>query len=272
MKSESPAQVTQERRAGILGAQQGLWQRPDLPICVAYTLGCFMDRWEAGGPRSRRAVVWSFWCAVPLRKLRRLFMLSHLFSRSVLAAVIISTPVALAAQAEFGIKGGASFGSISNKGLLPGNLKDRTGFAAGVSVGVRARVIGLGAEALFAQRGVTSDVALGDERKLNYLDVPVYVKLAIPSPAISPFVYVGPQVSFELNCRDEATDCPSLDRPKTDYAGVIGAGVKLGNEKKFGITGEARYIYGLRDLKPSTVTSDESFKTRSFLILLGILF
>jgi len=97
----------------------------------------------------------------------------------------------------------------------------------------------------------------------------------VPTPGISPFAYAGPQVAFEIRCRDRGADCPdpSTDgRKTTDYAGVIGGGVKIGNEQKFGFSIEGRYIYGLRDLKLSTVTSSNSFKTRSFMILAGIIF
>jgi hypothetical protein len=174
------------------------------------------------------------------------------------------------AQVEFGIKGGASFGNISNKGLLPGDLKTRTGWAAGVSLGMRARVLGVGAEALFARRGLKSDGTGG--LKLDYVDIPVYAKVQAPTPGISPFAYLGPQVSFEVTCKVDDVNCTGGDRSKTDYAGVIGAGVKFGHEGGVGFTAEARYIYGLKDLKLSTVTTSESFKTRSFLFLGGIVF
>lgn len=174
------------------------------------------------------------------------------------------------AQVEFGLKGGASFGNISNKGLLPGNLKTRTGWAAGASLGYRAGLIGVGGEALFAKRGLKSD-GTGD-LKLDYVDIPVYLKIQAPTPGISPFGYLGPQVSFEVTCKVDNVDCANGDRSKTDYAGVIGAGVKFGHESGVGFTAEARYIYGLKDLKLGTVTSSESFKTRSFLILGGIVF
>ena len=39
-----------------------------------------------------------------------------------------------------------------------------------------------------------------------------------------------------------------------------------------GFTLEGRYIYGLNDLKLSTVTASQSYKTRSFLILAGLSF
>jgi len=174
------------------------------------------------------------------------------------------------AQVEFGIKGGASFGNISNKGLLPGNLKTRTGWAAGVALSLRARVLGVGAEALYARRGLKSD-GTGD-LKLDYVDIPVYAKIQAPTPGVSPFGYIGPQVSFEVTCKVDDVNCTGGDRSKTDYAGVIGAGVKFGQEGGVGFTVEARYIYGLKNLKLSTVSSSDSFKTRSFLILGGLIF
>ncbi|HEX3273804.1 MAG TPA: hypothetical protein VHR43_03025, partial [Gemmatimonadales bacterium] len=75
-----------------------------------------------------------------------------------LAALLAVVPVSLAAQVELGVKGGASFGDVSNKGVLPGNLDTRTGFAAGVSVGLGGGLVGVGGEALYAQRGLTGDV------------------------------------------------------------------------------------------------------------------
>lgn len=93
------------------------------------------------------------------------------------------------------------------------------------------------------------------------------LRALVPSPGIAPFAYAGPQVSFELRCRAAGSACPDTDRPTTSYAAVIGGGARLGAASA--ITIEGRYIYGLTDLKLSTVTSPDSYKTRSFLILAG---
>ena len=61
-------------------------------------------------------------------------MTAHRLVRLFFLVGLVAAPTRLIAQVEFGIKGGASFGNISNKGVLPGDLKTRTGFAAGVSV------------------------------------------------------------------------------------------------------------------------------------------
>ena len=175
----------------------------------------------------------------------------------------------LLAQPAIGIKGGASFGDISNKGLLPGNLKHRTGLAGGLYLG-SGGMIGVGIEGLYAQRGVESEEATAiAETRLDYIDVPAYLKVRIPTPAIKPFVYAGPQVSYEVKCRTgvggDCGDYSTTGRKRWDYAGIIGAGIRFGGAVGFGI--EGRYVYGLKDLKPSTITSGESYKTRSFLIL-----
>ena len=189
--------------------------------------------------------------------------------RSWLAGVVALTlPGVLLAQGEFGIKAGASFGNISNKGILPGNLETRTGFAVGLYLG-SGGVFGIGAEGLYAQRGVESDAASTTESKLDFIDVPVYLKIRLPTPLIKPFIYAGPQGSYEIKCRTaDGGDCApysTSDRNRLTWAGVIGAGIKFGGSLGLGI--EGRYVYGLTDLKISTVTSSSSYKDRSFLLL-----
>ena len=197
--------------------------------------------------------------------------------RTILAALALMTGAGtpLAAQsawgAEVGIKGGLSFGNISNKGLLPGNLKTRTGIAGGLYLGYSAPVVGFGLEGLYAQRGLSSDESLASsETRLDYVDIPVYLRINIPTSGVRPFVYAGPQISFEVRCKTASgAECadPST-RKSTDYAGVIGAGLRLG--KGTAVTIEGRYVYGLQDLKLSTITSSDSYKNRTFMILLGI--
>ncbi len=182
-----------------------------------------------------------------------------------LSIAALAWPAALPAQ-TIGLKAGASFGNVSNRGVLPGDLGRRTGFAAGLYVG-SGEAVGLGLEALYAQRGLTSDGASTAETRLDYVDLPVYLRLALPLPGVRPFAYAGPQVSYELRCRTAGGDpCgDTTERRQWDYAGIIGAGIRLGGSLGLGI--EGRYVYGLRDLRLSTITSSDSYKTRSFMIL-----
>lgn len=190
-------------------------------------------------------------------------------SLAVFAALALFALPASARAQGFGIKGGLSYGNVSNRGVLPGQLDGRTGFAAGIALGSEVGLLGIGIEGLYAQRGVTSSNDF-DSRRLDYIDVPAYLRVMIPTPGIQPYAFAGPQISFELRCRAGDADCPDNGRPKTTYAAVIGGGVRLGAQSALSI--EGRYMYGLTDLNLNTVTSSESYKTRSFLILMGISF
>jgi hypothetical protein len=183
--------------------------------------------------------------------------------RTLAVAAAIVALIPSVAVAQVGFKGGFSYGNVSNRGILPGALHERTGFAAGIALANSHSLLGFGVEGLYAQRGVASGTTT-DSRKLDYIDVPAYVRVNFPTPGLAPYAFAGPQVSFELHCSDA---CPS-GRPKTTTAAVIGAGIRLGAQSAFSL--EGRYLYGLTDLKLNTVTSSDSYKTRSFLILAGI--
>ena len=73
-----------------------------------------------------------------------------------------------------------------------------------------------------------------------------------------------------MRCRtgNDADCADTSPRKSTDYAAVIGAGLRLG--RGTGITVEGRYVYGLQDLKLSTLTSGDSYKHRTFMLLVGI--
>jgi hypothetical protein len=173
-------------------------------------------------------------------------------------------------KAGFEIKGGLSWGNVSNRGVLPGSLDGRNGVALGLGM-FGGSPVGFGIEGLYVQRGVENDVFDVNSRRLDYIDVPGYLRISVPF-ALQPFIYAGPQVSFEVRCRAGSTvgavDCPDTGRPTTSWSGIIGAGFRLNPGVALSI--EGRYVYGLTDLNLSTVTSSSSYRTRSFMLLAGI--
>lgn len=179
-------------------------------------------------------------------------------------SALAAAPFAARAQG-LDIKAGYSYGQVPNNGgVLPGKLSAHSGAAIGVGIN-SGGAVGWGAEAMYAERGFNSTAA-GSSQRLSYIDVPVTVRISAPTPGLTPYGYVGPQASFELNCDGGGGSCPS-GRDKVTYAGVIGAGARFG--MLHGLTVEGRYVYGLSDLHLSTVTTDANYKTRSFMILLG---
>jgi hypothetical protein len=179
---------------------------------------------------------------------------------------------------EFGIKAGAAFGNVSNKGVLPGSLEGRAGFSGGLMIATTPKIIGIGIEGLYTQTGLkTPQGTLTNGRELDYIDLPAYLRFVIPTPSIKPYAFLGPQISFEIKCKSASdTDCPDIEpisneeRKQTTYAGIIGAGIRFGSRTAFSV--EGRYVYGLTNLKLGTITDDESYKNRTFMILGGISF
>jgi hypothetical protein len=198
-----------------------------------------------------------------------------LTSLAILASA--SMPLAVQAQSESrgvaGIKGGAAFGMLSNDEDLPNDLDDRTGFAAGIYGGVRLGVILIGIEALYAQRGLTSDLATNAlPTRLDYIDIPIYAEFILPIPAVQPYIYIGPQVSFEISCETASGgSCPEPSaRSKTDFLGVGGLGVRLGSVSGFGVGIEGRYLFGFQDLDLDGVAGTTDNKNRGFMFLVSL--
>jgi hypothetical protein len=197
-------------------------------------------------------------------------------AKVLVAALALAAPLAPALDAQSGsygprygglvLKGGLSYGDVSNGGVYPGGARTRSGAAIGLGL-LSDGPLGFGVEALYAQRGIVGDP--GSSRELDYIDVPIYLRLAAQNPAIEPFGYIGPQISVELKCDSNGGACPS-GRDKVSYAGTIGGGVRLTGLG--GLSIEGRYVYGLSDLQLGTVSDPESYRTRAFMMLFGFSF
>ena len=180
-------------------------------------------------------------------------------------AALCSVPIAAQAQG-LGVLGGWSYGSVpSGSTSGQGSLSANSGFAFGLGAETGGP-IGFGVNALYAQRGFTSSLP-GYSQKLSYIDVPMYLRVAIPNPVMTPFALIGPQASFELNCNASGTDCPS-GRNKTTFDGIAALGLKF--PMLSGLSVQGRYIYSLSNLDYGTVNNQSNYHQRSFMLLLGV--
>jgi hypothetical protein len=175
-------------------------------------------------------------------------------------------PAVVSAQTSIGIKGGLSYATLSDKSP---DFDSRTGFAAGIAVDMRSGLIGIQPEILYVQKGVTATgMPSGSSPKLDYLEVPVLLKLTLGTPGIQPMVYAGPSAGFRLSCKVAEVTCNSGTIKSTDWSAVLGGGVRIGGNK--GLTLEGRYSWGLKDIHDVSAGVDQ--KTRTFLALAGFSF
>ena len=154
-----------------------------------------------------------------------------------LSGCAVCIPVVVSAQTSLGIKGGLTYATLSNKSP---DFDNRTGFAAGIAIDMRSGLIGIQPEVLYVQKGVTaSGTPSGTSPKLDYVEVPVLLKLTLGTPGLQPMVYAGPSAGFRLSCKVLEANCASGTVKSTDWSAVLGGGVRIGGNK--GLSLEGRY-------------------------------
>ncbi len=192
--------------------------------------------------------------------------------KKALVSIFLLVLVTQAYPADFKILGGLSLsrttGPIMREDsiyLNPPHPEFGTGFVAGGGIEFSLnRNVALEVDALFLQKGSRIGYQLSTAHSLtriNELSVPVLIKVLF-WPGTSPYILAGPEVAFVLT-----------DGTKSIDYGVVGG---IGFQKRFqgfGISLEARYHHGLRELMSDDLTSpDVSIlmrKMRVFAFVLG---
>jgi outer membrane protein with beta-barrel domain len=190
----------------------------------------------------------------------------------VLAVLFVAASPVCAQERTWGAKVGLNLASLA---IDPG--QGDFGLKAGVVAGgyftlpVGSR-LELQPEALFSQQGTraTSDDA-NATINLDYLVVPILVKVRFSPPGKGLAVYGGPSIGFNLRARtvaefgDEKVDLDISDKvEKTDVGLAFGAMFERGRW-----TIDGRYTLGFSDLNAE---DDEKINSRVISILAGIRF
>jgi len=192
--------------------------------------------------------------------------------RVVPLALLLTALATPKASAQLQLKAGVSHGSLATTTptVAPGKLNGRTGFALGLAYQDHAANshFGFGTELLYSQRGGTS-TKIGDNRKIDYVDVPIYLTISSTSPTkFAPYAYLGPQASFEVRCTTGLGDCPQDGRQSRVFEGVAGVGLHFQGARD--LTIEARYVRGFNDLGIGTTDGQGAYDNSGLMIMAGI--
>ncbi len=165
-------------------------------------------------------------------------------------AGLLALPQPAAASIQFGIKAGGNMakptGADADDPLA--TLKSRMGFTGGIFLAFNfGSVLTIQPEILYTMKGasyVALDDSYTDKLYADYIEIPLLLKLRIPSPVIQPFIFAGPAVGFKLSEKHERDGVPFGDVlfKNNDYGAIFGAGVNLG--RSFMI--DVRYSLGLQ--------------------------
>ena len=157
-------------------------------------------------------------------------------------AAALSLPRPAAADIRFGIKGGANIANVNGDFVdALEDWKSTVGFCGGIFLEFNfGRILTLQPEILYTMKG--ADTGIG-KVKFDYIEIPVLLKLRIPTGDVHPFVFAGPAFGFTLKSALEGIELE--DFPTSDYSAVLGGGLQLGRS----IHIDVRYTMGLQKLE-----------------------
>jgi hypothetical protein len=176
-------------------------------------------------------------------------------------------------QVSIGLKGGLNLSKLDiSQGVS--NVDNRTGYHAGLFVLTKIAFIGIQPEVVFSKQGSSYTVnSTNYEANYDYINVPIMLKFYLPAGLN---FQAGPQFGFLSSSElintatgvKDPQDAANLFSQESDLAASVGAGWDL----PFGLTIDARFNIGLKDIKvtPSSNPADVvEFKNKVFQISLG---
>jgi hypothetical protein len=197
-----------------------------------------------------------------------------LTSLVIAASLVFASPLA---RADDGDSGKVAFGPQGgwvwpNFKVDSPNVTTRNfdGFLGGVFVEVGIWALTLRPEINYVEKGYEiSNVAKITHK---YIEIPALLKFnPLNYVGISPFIVVGPSWSKHIGSKVELlgnTTSYSDNANRWDLAGVGGLGVDFNLGPNFGISAQARYNFGVRDLDDSS----SDVKSRGLYGLVGLSF
>jgi hypothetical protein len=192
-------------------------------------------------------------------------------------AGLLLLPRPAAASVQFGLKAGGNMakptGADADDPLA--TLKSRVGFTGGIFLAFNfGRVVTIQSEVLYTMKGATYvalDDSYTDKLTADYIEIPLLLKLRIPTPVVQPFVFAGPSVGFKLKEKLESDGVPFDEKilKNNDYGAIFGAGLNLG--RSFMI--DVRYSLGLQKVIDTAEGELEpDFKNGVWAATIGIAF
>ncbi len=169
-------------------------------------------------------------------------------------AGLMALPQPAAAGVQFGLKLGGNMAKVTGADAqdIEGTLKSKVGFTGGIFLAFHlGRVVTIQWEALYTMKGASfeyTDLEDTYTEKLygNYIEIPLLLKITIPTPVIQPFVFAGPSVGFKLSEKIQINgeDIPLEEKllKNNDYGAIFGAGLNLGRNFML----DVRYSLGMQ--------------------------
>ncbi len=194
-----------------------------------------------------------------------------------------------------GVKGGVNYSTLSGSFMIDeedfevSDLKYKTGLVVGASYSMGLLpMISLQPELLYTSKGAKfSDSFIDDgvpvdieaTLDLTYIEIPILVKVTLPTPGLSPSFYAGPAIAF-ISAAKAKFEVSAMgfsfsdeqdikeEIKSTDIGLVLGAGLEFGLPV-FKLTADLRYTMGLSSIDE---VGDGDIKNNAITLMLGVVF
>ncbi len=200
------------------------------------------------------------------------------------------------AQFKLGLIGGANFSNfrvgvdqpiavpLPDNTSAQGSFNSRTAFAiGGVAEYSLSPMISLSVQPMYSKQGskfkfdglVVNPLSTESTIKLNYIDIPVMLKVQFGSSSVKPYVTSGFTLGFLTSAKSASEDVKD-DLKGTNISWNIGGGLSLpAGGRTFFI--EGRYMLGLSDiydpgLQAVPLSAVSELKTKGFQVIAGVTF
>ena len=169
---------------------------------------------------------------------------------------------------------GSSSYSVKEAGEEVSGLNAVSGVLAGILAGYQTgSPLAIELELLFARKGFKSEVESGDELRVDYVQIPVLVRVTFSQEnLVNPRVFGGPLLGFETRCgwkaagQLETVPCP-FETSSTEVAMLVGGGISISDPIQFTI--DATFDFGLTNVRGDG-DGGSSFKSRRLSFVFGI--
>jgi len=195
-----------------------------------------------------------------------------------LVMVFVAAVLPQSAAAGVGVKVGYAWANLKfTGGTDVPVLTDIKNPMGGVYFSLGLGLVSIQPEILYVRQGARME-ALPDwmEDRVDYIQVPVLLKIHVLPGPISPMIYAGPYGAYLLSAKGVAFVDGVLEPPvdikdqikSTDYGVVFGGGIDF-RLPVIKLSAEVRYNLGLANVAKNA-DPGTSVKTKSLMVLVGI--
>ncbi|MBX7125209.1 MAG: PorT family protein [Cyclobacteriaceae bacterium] len=166
------------------------------------------------------------------------------------------------AQFALGLKGGLNFSNLDVKQSAGANYNNRTGYHAAAFALIKFTKIGIQPEIQFSRQGSKYTFNSQDfDANFDYINVPILLKLYTIGGLN---LQAGPQVGFMSTAQLKSTVSGiTSTQDVKDYSkkSDVSLAAGIGWDLPFGLTIDARYIFGLSKINDNVSIPDTKNKT-----------